>query len=223
VKLHSVEAIAGYVFGADQPSCLRPLQMAFAEPLGKQLEVSEFGVQPNGDRPVWLFKTGSVKLSDTRRVLLLQAIGNANEVTVRVSGDTSDAVDVLHHVWELLHPDEDVPALRDVPGTMAHVTNAVVTLSESCTKLIPILATIQDAIHSNLGSQLVEAPEGDLKFRLDVPIRVTIGGIMRDRSIVIEPRFTATSADRVYFTSSPFTSVQHLAMLEKIEELASTR
>ena len=127
---------------------------------------------------------------------------------------------MLNHVWELIHPDDDVPALVNLPGAMVHATTAVVTLSEPCTRILPVLATIRDAARSSLGARLVEGVKGDLKFRLEIPLRIAAGGMTLDRSIVIEPRFTATSADRIHYTSSPLTSVQHFAMLESIEEVA---
>ena len=123
----------------------------------------------------------------------------------------------LREVWSRIGElaGEKETELASHPGYFAHVTAAVVRLPITATELIPPLEVVDTFLRARLGTAVLQAP-GSLPFSLSIPVRMAIGGLQIDRRVLIEPRFTSLSDDRVYWTESPLPSNEHVEMLRQV-------
>jgi hypothetical protein len=218
VEVVRLLSMAGYLFAADNQRTQRPFVPEIGTGLAKEFGAADFVVQP-GERPNWFVRQGAIKFSDKRQITVSVIAGGAHELTATVEGSSEDARDVLLEAWsrmgELAGETECV--FTDYPGSHANMTTAIVRLPVTCTTLIPPLKIMSDYAKAKLGGILLEVP-GALSFRLSIPLSLAVRGMRVERHLVIEPRFTALTDDRVYYTSSPLASDEHLEMLRLVVE-----
>ncbi|MBK6465357.1 MAG: hypothetical protein IPF92_30785 [Myxococcales bacterium] len=219
IEVQSLRSMAGYVFAGDNRCLERPFLPGVGATLAKKFAAVNFSV--NGDLGLWSVREGQVVFGE-RSLRLHTLIGGANELAATVEGTTADARDVLREAWTHIVSlaDEPMSELSSIPGADATSTVAVVRLPVLPEELFPPLTVLMARTRACLGTAMVEGP-GQRPFSFTVPITVAIGGLNVQRDLRIEPRATARDTDRVYFTTSPLPSEDHLEMLRAV--VASVR
>ena len=210
-----IQSNATYIFAADSARGRVPFVQDLGVSFAQEMSLVDLSIVP-GDRTVWIGRQGTLKFSDARTIVITSIAGGAHELMVGVEGSTEDAVDVLNEVWSKLGElaRESAIALTDAPGAFTYQTTAIVRLPRSFRDVMPLLATLYDYAREALGETLLDRP-GVMPFRVELPLTIGARGVSVSRSIVIEPRFTSTDDDQVFFTVSPLRSGAHLEMLRK--------
>lgn len=222
LEIARLEARVGYVFAADNARTQRPFMEGVGPQLAKDLVAHAFVINLQNNQPAWGLRLGAVRFSETRSIPIVDLLGSPHELTVRVEGTTGDAHDVLAEAWSILDKTTPDGVLTDFPGSFMYETAATVKLPVRCTELLPPLEVMHAFAKDKLGEHWVRNPEV-LPFRLVFPVRVAVHGAEIERNFMIEPRFTARTEDRTYFTTSPLKSDDHLAMLRAIIDQMNDR
>jgi hypothetical protein len=218
-----IQATAGYIFAADNARVQRPFDSEIGAALAKKLNAAEVSVH-SMDRPFWVLRQGVVRFSEQRSVTVSTLAGGAHEFTAIVEGSTADAVDVLREAWALIGEltDEAASDLSQVAGSFSNSTTAILKLSMDYAELLPPVDVMMGFVRDKLGAAVMEAP-GSQRFRLQVPVSVSVRGLTIERNLVIEPRFTSLASDRIYFTVSPLDSEDHVEMIRQVVRRARRR
>lgn len=216
IRLAHLVSTVNLSFTCDQSRARAPLGLRVAELLGARGSFAEIGVTL-ADRATWLARAGTWKLSAERNLLVDKALGHESDIAVEVTGDTRDARDVLDALWAALGEIAGEPprSVDESLGTFSYQTTAVVELPKTLDELFPQVALLARQLRDRLPAKSLE-PEGSQRFRVAIPITFAVGARTVERSLVIEPRFSAKTADRIYYTMSPLPSDEHLALLEDL-------
>ena len=206
------------VFAADQ----RRIQAIFVEDLGprfgQRFDLTQIGIEPADDgRLLWRGRHGSWRRGE-HRLIFDSVHGNEVELGVRVEGETEDAEDLLREVWaELGRLSGEERDLQDVPFYRDYHTRSVVQADRAYWEELPAVGRVETLLRERMGTRLATSPP---HLKLELPVNVAIGGIIRTRNLAIETRFTAEDGHHFYF-ASPLPSADHRALVEAFFESAT--
>lgn len=214
VEVKRLQSTASFLFAADSARLQLPFLVEGGKHLAEEFKAAEVGVRP-GERATWVVQQGEASFNG-RPVVVNQIAGTSTELSVTVEGDTPTALDVLRDAWTSLgtiagEPEVD---LRD-QGVFHYQTVAIVRLERTAFELFPVLATMVECA-GGLGVASTTELETAPRFRIELVVQGPVGGAHVVRKFGIERRVSSTTTDRIFYTTSPLRSDEHLAFLEKL-------
>jgi len=222
MKVQQLLSEATVYFDGSQSTAGAPMYGG-AEELGRHFDFNEVGqnLKPDGV-PIWIARQG--KQGEHR---LFHAYGNDIELSVTLDltkskRESGSARAVLEYLWSHLwkkSEDGATPNL-DMLGTVHDGTLAIVELDKSFEELFPPARLLREGATEHLGAAVVAS---SLAYRFSIDINVTVGQRTVPRKVTFEPRTTARSNHRIFYTQSPLPFEKHLAMIRSLLPEASTQ
>ncbi len=210
----SLQAAAGAKLTVDEPAVALGGTSSSAQDLVNRFSFRAVQVL-QGDPFSWMASFGEWKRGD-RGLKIYNAMGGSRDLSVMVDGDSAAAGDLLDAVWKALNQGRGgaPPKLED-RGLLYHLTTAVVRLPKAFTEFFPPARVLRDAAREAL-ERAGLSPPTDPAFRFSIDVTSAWSGLSVPLEVRFEPRVGTKSEDRVFFTSSPLRSEEHLALLERL-------
>jgi hypothetical protein len=224
LKCHSLIAEVGIVLRGNHMAAALPLFLTHADELGNKFRFPAIEQAQAEGQLFWVARNGECRLSSERLLKIDSARGNARLLFAAVRGHTKDALDVLEEIWAQLSEmakrsplpgaDERLCRVSEL-GVQLLRTTAEVELPLSFEQLFPAAAFLRKEIEERLGSS-----NDDVRIhpvpRFSIALQREVGSIRADTRLTIEPRAGESAGSRIFFTSSPLDSNEHLRLLEDL-------
>jgi hypothetical protein len=170
-----------------------------------------------------VFEDGAYKKDDSPLLAIPTIAFNSRRIVLSVAGSSDHArlaYGALRDFFSLLGFTLPEPIL------FTEETNCIAQLDFDWTELInpALFSTVTDfAQHITLPPQI---KTGGIRFTLEFSPNQTLkdaGVTLSDKQIVIEPRLGLLLSQRIYFTGSPSSSDEHIALLRTLEARVASR
>ena len=213
---HSI-ATLNVVFGVDQRRTTAIFAREYSERFAPDYDIAQITIdQVGNDQFMWRAFQGSWRVSEERVIRFEQVHGNALELGVSVVGRTEDARELLLEVWAALGRLTEEPErnVDDHEAGREYQTLTIIDADQPYWELFPQIGTVEDALRDRLGNdeRLATSPK---HMKVDIPVHLEVGGLVKIRHLRIETRFTAGDG-KCFHVSSPLPSDDHRAMLETL-------